>query len=313
MPLREPYPEVAILDLLVTVAERGSISEAAAIHGVSQPAASMRLKTLETVLGLQLLERTPAGSKLTDAGEATVGWAGAVLHAMRSLLSGASVLRTSLVAELRLGASMTVAEYLVPTWLHRLANAASDLKVSLKMGNSAQVTALVGADQVDLGFVEGPGGYREFNSRTVMRDQLAVVVGASHPWSRRKRPLSARELATTPLLIREPGSGTRDVLDQALEQHGLAPIAYMEFGSTTAIKSAAISGAAPAVLSILALKDELRTGELVLVPCNEIRLDRMIWAIWERSRKLSAGAARLLAVARSNETLGLSEAVRLAN
>ncbi|MHB8594672.1 MAG: LysR family transcriptional regulator, partial [Acidimicrobiales bacterium] len=117
MPLPQPFPDLAALDLLVTVGELGSINAAAQIHGVTQPAASMRLRSLERVLGLQLLERVRTGSRLTPAGAATVEWAGAVLHDMRYLLTGTAALRSDQRSRLRLAASLTVAEYLIPGWL----------------------------------------------------------------------------------------------------------------------------------------------------------------------------------------------------
>jgi DNA-binding transcriptional LysR family regulator len=192
MPLPQPVPDIEALELLVTVGELGSISAAADVHGVTQPAASMRLRTLERGLGLQLLERVRTGSRLTPAGAATAEWAGVVLHDMRLLLAGAAALRADQRSHLLLAASLTVAEYLIPSWLQRLATTFPDVSVALEMGNTAHVASMVTDGAVDLGFIEGTRPPGRLRSRDLCRDELVIVVGATHPWSRRRRPVRCR-------------------------------------------------------------------------------------------------------------------------
>jgi DNA-binding transcriptional LysR family regulator len=297
MPLSQPLPDVAALDLLVTVGELGSINAAAEAHRVSQPAASMRLRSLERVLGVRLLERARTGSRLTPAGAATVEWAGAVLRDMESLLAGAAALRSDEGSRLLVAASLTVAEYLIPGWLRLLAAERPDLGVSLQMGNTAHVAELVTRGEVELGFIEGPRPPGRLRSREVRADELVVVVGRAHPWARRRRPLSAVELGATALLLREHGSGTRDVLTLAMAEHGLTVRPAVELGSTTAIKAAAVAGDGPAVLSMLAVEGERRTGQLVAVACPDLRLQRSIRAVWAVGHALSRPATHLLALA----------------
>lgn len=297
MPLPVPCPDLPALDLLVSVGELGSISAAARAHGVTQPAASMRLRSLERVLQVQLLERTTTGSRLTPAGTATVEWASAVLRDVRALLVGTASLRAGQTSQLRLAASLTVAEYLLPRWLEQFAAVLPEVKVSLRMGNTEQVAEQVRRDEVDLGFIEGPRPPGRLRSKEVTRDELVVVVAPGHRWARRRRPLPPAELAATPLVLREPGSGTREVLENALGDHHLAVDAAMELGSTTAIKAAVMAGAGPAVMSVLAVQGEADAGRLVMVPCEGLHLDRAIRAIWAAERTRSAPASRLVAVA----------------
>ncbi len=301
MPLSEPYPDLASLDLLVSVGELGSISAAAAAHGMTQPAASMRLRAMERLLQIPLLERSTRGARLTPAGMATAEWATAVLGDMRTLVAGTAALRADRTSELRVAASLTVAEYLVPRWLHRLAAEVPKTKVSLEMGNTTHVSEMVARGDVDLGFIEGPRPPGHLRSRELLADELVIVVATDHPWSRRRRPISPQELAGTPLVLREPGSGTREVLAEALKSHGLSATPAMELGSTTAIKAAAISGAGPAVVSALAIYAELQAGQLVAVACEDLRLERTIRAIWAPSRPPSPAASRFLAIATRSE------------
>ena len=304
MPLPEPYPDLPSLDLLVSVGELGSISAAAAAHGVSQPAASMRLRSLERLLRIPLLDRSTRGARLTPAGLATAEWAAAVLGGMRTLLAGTATLRRDRRSQLRLAASLTVAEYLLPRWLHLLSAEIPSTRVSLEMGNTAHVAGLVARGQADLGFIEGPRPPGRLRSKSLLADELVVVVAPGHPWSRRRRPITAAQLVSTPLFLREPGSGTREVLTDAMASRGLGVTAAMELGSTTAIKSAAMSGTAPAVVSALAVRAELQAGDLVAVSCEDLRFHRMIRAIWATSHPPSTPGARLLAIAARPEEIG---------
>lgn len=296
-PLAQPLPDLGSLDLLVSVATLGSISAGATAHGLTQPAASMRLRGLERVLGVQLLDRARTGSRLTAAGEAVVEWAGAVLEEVRGLLAGVAALRSG-TSTLEIAASLTVAEYLLPHWLEQLA-ARMPAGVSLQMGNTARVAEMVEVGEVELGFIEGPRPPGRLRTRDLVRDRLVVVVGPSHPWARRRRPVTATELASTPLLLRERGSGTRDVLAAALAGEGRPPTAHMELGSTTAIKAAAVTGTAPAVLPVVAVTPELRAGQLVEVAHAGVDLVRTIRAIWRAGHTLSPGAQQLLAIAQA--------------
>ena len=293
MTTRDEWPDLTALELLVSVAETGSIRRAAMAHHISQPAASVRIRGLETALQLRLVERHTTGARLTPDGLAVIGWADKVIAAMRALASGARALRTDPDSQLRLAASLTVAEYLLPTWLAPL-YATTPAAVSLRMANSEEVAALFARDEVDLGFVEGASLPDGLQGRTVYRDELVVVVAPSHAWARRRTPLSAAMLAETALVSREPGSGTRQVLEHALARQGLSASAAVELASTTAIKSAVGAGLGPAVLSRLAVAAELADRRLIAVPVDGLNLTRSIRAVWRVGDELGGPARALL-------------------
>ncbi|CAM4302224.1 HTH lysR-type domain-containing protein [Nocardia ninae] len=215
MTLPPGTPDLEVLDLLVSVAELGSLGAAARRHGISQPAAGMRISTLERRLRLRLLDRGHTGSALTDAGHTLIELSRPVLAAAATLADGIAALHHTARPSLHIAASKTIADHRIPHWLSALRKIRPELAVALEVANSQQVTAAVRERDTELGFVEGPHSPPGLGSRVLVADDLVVVVAPTHPWATRRRAVTLRELADTPLLWREKGSGTRDTVWQA--------------------------------------------------------------------------------------------------
>ncbi|MGX2998177.1 LysR family transcriptional regulator [Streptomyces sp. JNUCC 64] len=296
VPLAHRVPDLGALELLLAVARLGSLGRAARELGITQPAASGRIRAMERRLGVALVDRSPRGSRLTAAGALVTDWARRVVEAAEAFDAGAQALRDRRDSRLRVAASMTIAEYLFPGWLIALRARRPDTAVSLLAGNSAVVAERLLSGAADLGFVEGAEVPSGLDSAVIGHDQLLVVTAPGHPWARRRGPVPAGELAGTPLILREEGSGTRQVLARALG--GLArPL--VELSSTTAVKAAAVSGAGPAVLSELAVGEELAARRLVAVPLRDVVLTRALRAAWPRGPRPTGPARDLLALTRS--------------
>ena len=296
-------PDLATLDLLLSVAETGSVGRAAAAHRISQPSASARLARLERQVGVTLLVRGRRGSSLTPAGEAVVAWARGVVAAAHTLTDGVQTLRTDRSARLRVAASLTIAEYLMPPWLLTLRRGHPGLDVAVTVENSAEVCAHVTAGDADVGFVEMPAVPAELSSEQVGSDRLAIVVAPTYPLAARaKSGVAARELVDQPLLVREPGSGTRDTflhaLDQALGRVPALPHAT-ELGSTTTLLATARAGGGPAVVSARAASSDVAAGTLVEVAVPELDLARPLHAVWVGRRPTNL-AHELILLARAS-------------
>jgi DNA-binding transcriptional LysR family regulator len=291
-------PDLDSLRLLVLVDELGSVGQAARSMGISQPSASKRLATLERRAALGLLVRTTRGSRLTDDGRLVAAWAAQVLGAAERFQGNLRALRRDRLAELRVVSSLTVAEALLPRWLHELRLREPGMRVALTVANSAEVARVLAEDGgVAIGFVEGPSVPAGLSSRVIGHDLLVLVVAPGHAWADRTRPVTAPELATTPLVVREAGSGTRETLDRAL-RHLDRTAPRVALGSNAAVKGAAIAGEGAAVLSRYAVEMELAAGRLVAVPLAVAGLDRTLRAVWPRGRRLTGAADALLRVAR---------------
>ncbi|MGN6606543.1 MAG: LysR family transcriptional regulator [Jatrophihabitans sp.] len=296
MPLPPWITDLRSLDLLLSVAELGSVGRAAAEHHISQPSASERLNRLERQLGVELLIRTTQGSRLTPAGEAVATWAREVVSAAHAMADGVGSLRTGGVPRLAVVASLTVAEYLLPGWLLDLRRRHADATISAGVANSHDVCDAVRAGRVDLGFIESPDLPPDLHCLTVGVDRLALVTrsGDVPPTG-----LTVRELTRLPLLVREPGSGTRETflraLSDALGEPPELPDAT-ELGSTATILATARAGGGIGVISARAAASAVRSGELSELAVDGLELDRPLSAVW-RGRRPPPLAAELIGIA----------------
>lgn len=281
------------MELLLAIAERGSIGEAANALELSQPTVSANLRAIENRLKLTLVERSPRGSRLTAAGEAVTGWAREVLGASDRFEMSVAALREEGKSQLRVSASLTIAEYLVPRWLASLQSDAPDVVVALRVCNSEDVAQDVLSGATQLGFVEGLSMPPGLGERVIGHDQLAVVVASSHPWAQRQQPVGLDELLSARLVLRESGSGTREIFDHAVALHGHTAQPAFELGSTAAIKTALQTSDCVAVLSTLAVQAEIDRGQLTPIAVDGLDLRRVLRLIWPAGHRLDGPAANL--------------------
>ncbi|OHV05952.1 LysR family transcriptional regulator [Mycobacterium talmoniae] len=300
MALGPRMPELSAFEVLLAIAKTGSLGAAGRELGLTQQAVSARLTSIEAQTGVQLVVRTPRGSRLTPAGAVVAQWADRLLDVAQQVDAGLASLRTESRKRIRVVASLTIAEQLMPRWLVGLQAAAQRGRgapeVILTATNSEHAISAVRDLTADLGFIESPGVPTGLRSRVIGHDDLVVIVPPGHKWARRAKGVSAAELSQTPLVAREPGSGTRDSLTAALRSalgdaaEQARPI--LELSSAAAVRGAVLAGAGPAVMSRLAVADDLTVGRLRAVEVPELNLRRDLRAIWVGGATPPAGAIR---------------------
>jgi DNA-binding transcriptional LysR family regulator len=307
MPLPPWMADLSTLDLLVSVAELGSVGQAAHAHLISQPSASARLARLERQFGVALLVRTHRGTTLTPAGQAVVTWAHGVIDAAGALADGVASLRAGQQARLRVAASLTIAEFLLPSWLLTLRRHHPDLDISASVTNSAEVCASVRSGRADVGFVESPDIPDDLTRQKVGDDRLALVVAARYPLAARAGGgLRACDLVEQPLLVREVGSGTRTTFLHALRDAlGAAPTLphATDLGSTSTILATVRAGGGVGVVSARATAGAVASGELVELRVADLDLHRELHALWQ-GRRPGPLAAELLSIAQRSAAPG---------
>ena len=301
MALSARMPELSAFEIFVAIARTGSLGAASRELGLTQQAVSARIASMEAQTGVGLVVRTPRGSQLTPAGVVVAEWADRLLGVAQHVDAGLAALRSERRKRIKVVASLTVAEQLMPRWLVSLQAAAlrrgaTAPEVIMTATNSDHAIAAVRDGDADLGFIETPHVPSGLRSSVVGRDELVVIVPPDHKWAHRARSLSASELSETPLVTREAGSGTRDSLTAALRQKlgdsmKQAP-PVLELSSAAAVRAAVLAGAGPAVMSRLAVVDDVAAGRLRTVAVPELDLRRDLRAIWVGGRIPPAGAVR---------------------
>ena len=263
------------LDIFAATAASGNLTRAAGRLGLSQSAASMALAELERQFSEPLFDRVGKRLVLNERGRALLPRAQEVLARVREIgdLFGSEDGR--LAGELRIGASSTIGNYLIPHLLGQLAGGHPELKLHLDVVNTEQVIAGMAAFAYDIGFVEGPCRRSELETIPWRDDQLAVFAAAGHPLAA-KAVLTPEDLAAARWILREPGSGTREVFETAVTDR-LPPLQiFLELGHSEAIKQAVEAGLGIGCLSLLTLERALAVGALKLLPTPFLDLSRTL-------------------------------------
>ena len=284
------------LRVFTAVADTGGFTRASDALHLSQPAVSKAVRGLERELGLPLLERGPRAVRLTEAGAALISRARELFAVERSAEEELRALRGLEGGRVRIGASTTIATYLVPPILADFHTRYPAVRLRLVSANTRAIAALVLERRVDVALVEGPVADARLELRHWRTDDLVVIVAAGHRLARR-RSIALSQLATEPFIVRERGSGTRDVAERAFVARGLHPPIALTLASTEAITQAVVAGLGLAVVSRAAASDQLALGHLASLRITDFEMRRDLTELRLRGRALGAPAeafARLL-------------------
>jgi DNA-binding transcriptional LysR family regulator len=291
------------LRIFVAVAERQHVTQAAQSLNIAQSAASHAIATLEARHDTKLFDRIGRRIELTEAGHAFLAEARDVLaraEAAELLLSEFGKLKRGTLA---IQASHTIVGYWLPRHLVAYRRAYPQIRIRLDIANTAQVAAAVESGTAELGFVEAAVENEHFTSKPVARDQLVLVVGPSHPWVGRRR-LAPGNLIESDWVLREPGSGTRSVFENALTQLGIEPSALrvpLELPSNEAVRAAVEAGLGATAVSASVAAPSLEAGLLHQV---DFRLpEREFHVLRHRERYRSRAADALLALMAGSDML----------
>lgn len=261
------------LSVFFAIARTGSLTAAAHELHISQPALSRELRVFEERLGVTLYERHPKGMRLTQAGEVLRRYAERLFELEHAAEAAMREIAGALSGRLTIGASNTIGTYVLPRVLATFRRQRPDVQVTLFVGNTEQVSQGVGDMRFMLGFIEGPLHLRGLRATPFQHDELVPVASPGHPLLRKRR-LAVADVSRQPLLVREPGSGTRELIAETLRRHGIVEGGRMEFGSTEALKRAAVHGGGIAWLPRISMLSELAGGTLRELPLPELRIVR---------------------------------------
>jgi DNA-binding transcriptional LysR family regulator len=287
MSLGDPLPG-RDLAAFVTAVETGTVQGAADALALTQSAATKRLQALERRVGRTLLERGAYGVRPTAAGSVLYPLAREALAVLER--AEAALRSPDSAPQLRIHASRTIGELLLPQWLASFRASAPPCQVSVAVTNSEEVAHAVRDGVAEIGFAEGPAGsIHGLRELILAHDEIRVVVAAAHPWAHR-RSVAVKDLDSEPFLARETGSGTRAVVSAALAQVGVELRPALELSSTEGLKRAVLAGGF-ALLSERVVAADTDAGVLVALPVSGVQLRRSLRAV-RRTRPALQGPAR---------------------
>ena len=285
------------LAIFTAVADAGSTTAAAGRVALSQSATSAALNELEAVLEARLFDRVGTRLVLNDTGRGLLPQARAVLDGAagieREFGLGTAPGEAGAPSLLRVGASTTIGNYLLPTLIARWQRARPDAHVDVEIANTGAIAAAVARMEVDIGLIEGPCREPDVVAQPWREDELVIVCAPAHPLLRGDPAtrLNVAALRQAAWLLREPGSGTREAVEQALQPHLHQLDEGLHFGGTEAIKQAAVEGLGFTCLSLFAVQDLVALGRLVHVRTTLPRLARRFWLIHHRRKQFSRSLA----------------------
>ncbi len=273
------------------VAESGGFLRAAESLLISQPAVSAHVAALERELGVRLFDRLPRGAALTEAGRLLLSFARRMDAVEAEARAALADLATNRRGRLTIGASTTVGVYLLPELLGRYRAAYPGVELTTVIDNTDAICTRLRDDALDIAVTEGqaPDPALGLDTSVVRDDELVVITPRGHPLAARRR-VSAGMLASEPFLEREPGSGTRAVVERAFIDAGVNRRIALVLGHTEAIKRGVIAGLGIAVVSQLAVRDERDAGRLVVIRPVGIDLRRPLHLLTRSGRSLSSAA-----------------------
>jgi DNA-binding transcriptional LysR family regulator len=288
------------LQIFRLVAESGTTASAATALALSQSATSAAINELERLLQLQVFDRVGKRLQLNDNGRTLLPTALAVLDGAQ-LIERWAFDQESQVGALRIGASTTIGNYLLPQLLARFrerlsVEAQRGLKLTIVIANTAAIAAQVGAFELDLGLIEGPCHEANLMVKSWCDDDLIVVAAPTDPIVPRARrgKISLQALREATWLLRERGSGTREIIDERLIPHLHQLRHGIEFGTSEAIKRAAASGLGITCLSRWVVADLLQAGSLVAPATQLPRLSRQFHLLIHEKKRLTRGMDLLI-------------------
>lgn len=256
------------LQVFYTVAKQLSFTKAAELLYMTQPAVTFQVKQLEEHFNTRLFERSHSKISLTPAGELALQYAEKILALTNEMETRLGELTGQVSGTLMVGASTTIAEYMLPRLLGDFKNRYPHVHCRLTVANSETIESKVADHTLDVGLIEAPSHHPQLAAEVCSEDELVAICAPGHPMAT-QAAVTPQQLAELPYVSREDGSGTREVVDAYFRANGIHPDdlhIVMELGSREAIKGAVEAGLGIAIVSRATIVKELRLGGLVAVP-----------------------------------------------
>lgn len=273
------------LRMFCRVVEEGSITKAARLGYVSQPAVTKQIRQLENSYGTSLFDRDEGKLRLSETGKLLYPYAKEILALNKASYEGIQEHLGEIEKTLHVGASLTIGEYLLPALIGRFKKQHPDIKFSLSIGNTPLMLEKLEENEIDIALVEGVFQNDRYKKQKFADDELILVTSSGHQWGK-KNEINVNELPDEKMIWREKESGTRQIVEEALKEHGILDKIEnaMELGSMQAIKSAVEADLGTGILPRLTVQKELEFEILREIPIQDFQLIRDFWMVQKQRR-----------------------------
>lgn len=280
------------LEVFIAVAQSGNVTRAAETLSITQSATSMALADFESQLGRKLFDRIGKRLQLNDTGRLLLPKA---LDAVARVadIEHLAASDTALIGPLRIGASMTIGNYMMPGLIGSFMQQHPGAQLMLEVANTRHIIQALEQFQIDIGFIEGFCHEPNIEVLPWCRDELVIFAAPTHALAQ-KKTVTEDDLAQADWILREPGSGTREVFDNAVLGKVSRINLLLEFGHTEAIKHAVESGIGIGCASRRTLEDAIHTGSVVPIDTPFLNLERELYVLIHRQKYRTQGLERFL-------------------
>ncbi len=285
------------LEILIALVETGSFTAAAGRLFLSQPSLTKQIQNLEQAAGTQLVNRGSTGISLTPEGRIIYDYAKRIIRLREDARERVARVKNQEAGHIYVSASTTPATHILPGLLSRLKDTHPDIQVHLQMHDSEDTLQIVLNDQAEIGFLGKEPSNRKLIVEQLWKDRLVLAAPVGHPLAKLPK-VTIEDLKKAPFIIREKGSGTRDIVEQCLQKYLDTSLAQLnviiEMGSSEAVKEAILSGLGVSILSIFAIKRELSQGLLAAININNSCMERHFYLIYKKQFPLMKYHRRFL-------------------
>lgn len=271
------------VEIFLAVVDHGNTTQAAKAINLSQSAVSMALNELESQLDGPLFDRVGRGLKLNDRGRLLYPKANELMSRVDEIATLFETHKGDLVGQLVVAASSTIGNSILPTLLAGFCNRHPKVDIKTLIGNTNEVSQAVKSCRADIGFVEGSCLDNDLEATPWKSDRLVVFAHPDHPLAKRKR-ISKTQLLEADWILRETGSGTREVFERALGDELVGLNVRLELGTSEAVKQSVKQNLGLGCLSSHVIADELAAGTLVELKTPELKLERSLFAVLHRQK-----------------------------
>lgn len=281
--------DIRRLEVFCRVLELKSFTRAAEAVLLTQPTVSENIRLLEELVGEKLFDRLGREVLPTPAGRILYGYARRILQLRDEAMQVMRQYRGQLAGSLALGASTIPGAYILPPLIESFRALYPAIQLQLRIADTAAVVEELLHDRLELGLIGARLKEQRFECDEAFADELVLTLYPGHPWMGRKS-IRPSELADEPFVLREQGSGTRQVMNQSLREHGVDPaklLVVAEMGSSEAVRQGIKSHLGISILSSLAIAEDVRRGDLATVPLEGLRIRRSFYLVRRKGRQLS--------------------------